>query len=198
MIKYLINKYQKLDPITKFVFWLSHVLIVLTCSFNLINHKGWHIPNDNEINYSQGKIYVVESSYTQRIGGTKSVGHIELYTDDGKKMYFTCSYTAFNYTQYSNCGNNKEYKDMVHGKYGKIGWYIQKPILWIKNPYPQMVSLAIERDGVFINETTKEETIHRMLTYKKGTIFLIVLNCIMFYGMLFFAHLTNKPKQTKE
>lgn len=197
-MKFLIKKYKNLNPITKFVFWLSHAIIVIMSSFLLLSYKGWHIPTDDEIHYSQGKIYVVESSYTQRIGGAKSVGHIELHTNDGKKMYFTCSYTAFNYTQYSNCGNNEEYKNMVHRKYGEVGWYVQKPILWIKNPYPQMVSLAIEKDGVFIDETTQDETIHHMLISKKGTIFLIIFNIIGSYGIFFFAYLVNKPKQTKE
>lgn len=163
--------------------------------FLLLNCKAWHIPTDDEIHYTKGKIYVVPANYTQRLGGTSSVGHIELYTDDGKKMYFTCNYTAFNYTQYSNCGNNKEYKDIVHGKYGEVGWYIQKPFLWIQNPHPQLVSLSVYNDGKVTYETLKNDSLKRMSLDKKSVPLFIFFNVLMWYGM--FRLFSSGNKSTK-
>lgn len=196
-MKFLITKYKNLTPSAKSAFWMCTVGFICSCSFLVLNCKAWHIPTDDEIHYTKGKIYVVPANYTQRLGGTSSVGHIELHTDDGKKMYFTCSYTALDTTQYSSCRSLKpEYKNAVHRKYGEVGWYMQKPFLWIKNPHPQLVSMAVEKNGEMVMEKTKEASIERMSVDKKDLIFMIIFAFVVFYGMLFSAFLPKKSKQS--
>lgn len=196
-MKFLIKKYKNLTPSAKSAFWICTLGFICSCLFFILNCKAWHIPTDDEIHYTKGKIYVVPANYTQRLGGTSSVGHIELHTDDGKKMYFTCSYTALDTTQYSSCRSLKpEYKNTVHRKYGEVGWYMQKPFLGIKNPHPQLVSMAVEKNGKMVMEKTKERSIERMSVDKKDLIFMIILTFGGFYGIFFLPEILNKkPKQ---
>lgn len=196
-MKFLMAKYKNLTPSAKSAFWICTLGFICSCLFFILNCKAWHIPTDDEIHYTKGKIYVVPANYTQRLGGTSSVGHIELHADDGKKMYFTCSYTALDTTQYSSCRSLKpEYKNAVHSKYGEVGWYIQKPFLGIKNPHPQLVSMAVEKNGEMVIEKTKEASIERMSVDKKALVCMIIFAFIVFYGMLFSAFLPKKSKQS--
>lgn len=170
-MKSLILKFKNLDFESQLSILFGLIFLIICHFFIFVNNKAWHIPTDDEIYYTTGKLYIENSSYHKR--GERHVSHIELYTDDNKKIYFTCSYTAFTYTQYSGCDwgdTAKEFKDKIHRKYGEIGWYQQKPLLWFKNPYPQLLSLKIKQDdGQWISIRSKEETISK----NKGFVWII-------------------------
>jgi hypothetical protein len=162
--------------------------------FLLLICKGWHIPTDDEIHYTKGKMFVVTEHFqTQR--GRSSVRHIQMHTDDGQTMYFKCGYSAYDYIEYSGCWVNPElletvYGDirLVHGKYGEIGWYTQKPLLWLNNPYPQLISLTIWQDGKLIPIRSKEVSIKRMRVDHKGIPLFIFGTWVMFSLMFLFGY----------
>lgn len=182
-MKFLFDKYKNSNGNFKFSLWLVLVTWLLVTFFLVLNDKEWHIPTNNEIQYIKGKIYVVPADYNQRIGGTNSAWHIELRTNDGGKMYFVCSYTAFYYTQYSDCGDGdgEGIKNSIDGRYGEVGWYKQKSLLGITNPYPQLASMIVVKGDDIVYERTTEQTIKRMYGYHKITIFFSLCTMLLLY-----------------
>lgn len=179
-MKKLILKFKGLDFESKLEIIGCIFLLIISNTFLFLNHKTWHIPTDDEIYYTTGKLYIENSSYYKR--GERHVSHIELHTNNGEKLYFTCSYTAFTYTQYSGCDwgdTAKDFKDKIHRKYGEIGWYKQKPLLWFKNPYPQLLSLKIKQDdGEWVYIRSKDETIGKNKGFSKITFVLFLLTLL--------------------
>lgn len=182
-MKYILIKYKNLSPFNRFSFWFCLTFSVGFTTFIFLNTVGLHIPTDNEIYYTKGKISVITHSFpTQR--GKVSVGHIKLHTNDNQTMYFTCSYTAYDYIEYSGCGNRKELIQLLQGEYGEIGWYTQKPLLWISNPHSQLISLSVERDGNVVQYKTKEDTI-KMLRGGIKNFYVLTLFCWLCFSALF-------------
>lgn len=194
MINFLIKSYKNLNSFNRFSFWLCLGFAICMTIFLLLICKGWHIPNDDEIHYTKGKMFVVTEHFqTQR--GRSSVRHIQMHTDDGQTMYFKCGYSAYDYIEYSGCWVNPElletvYGDirLVHGKYGEIGWYTQKPLLWLNNPYPQLISLTIWQDGKLIPIRSKEVSIKRMRVDHKGIPLFIFGTWVIFSLMFLFGY----------
>lgn len=194
MINFLIKSYKNLNSFNRFSFWLCLGFAICMTIFLLLICKGWHIPTDDEIHYTKGKMFVVTEHFqTQR--GRSSVRHIQMHTDDGQTMYFKCGYSAYDYIEYSGCWVNPElletvYGDirLVHGKYGEIGWYTQKPLLWLNNPYPQLISLTIWQDGKLIPIRSKEVSIKRMRVDHKGIPLFIFGTWVMFSLMFLFVY----------
>lgn len=194
MINFLIKSYKNLNSFNRFSFWLCLGFAICMTIFLLLICKGWHIPTDDEIHYTKGKMFVVTEHFqTQR--GRSSVRHIQMHTDDGQTMYFKCGYSAYDYIEYSGCWVNPElletvYGDirLVHGKYGEIGWYTQKPLLWLNNPYPQLISLTIWQDGKLIPIRSKEVSIKRMRVDHKGIPLFIFGTWVMFSLMFLFGY----------
>lgn len=194
MINFLIKSYKNLNSFNRFSFWLCLGFAICMTIFLLLICKGWHIPTDDEIHYTKGKMFVVTEHFqTQR--GRSSVKHIQMHTDDGQTMYFKCGYSAYDYIEYSGCWVNPElletvYGDirLVHGKYGEIGWYTQKPLLWLNNPYPQLISLTIWQDGKLIPIRSKEVSIKRMRVDHKGIPLFIFGTWVMFSLMFLFGY----------
>ena len=194
MINFLIKSYKNLNSFNRFSFWLCLGFAICMTIFLLLICKGWHIPTDDEIHYTKGKIFVVTEHFqTQR--GRSSVRHIQMHTDDGQTMYFKCGYSAYDYIEYSGCWVNPElletvYGDirLVHGKYGEIGWYTQKPLLWLNNPYPQLISLTIWQDGKLIPIRSKEVSIKRMRVDHKGIPLFIFGTWVIFSLMFLFGY----------
>lgn len=194
MINFLIKSYKNLNSFNRFSFWLCLGFAICMTIFLLLICKGWHIPTDDEIHYTKGKMFVVTEHFqTQR--GRSSVKHIQMHTDDGRTMYFKCGYSAYDYIEYSGCWVNPElletvYGDirLVHGKYGEIGWYTQKPLLWLNNPYPQLISLTIWQDGKLIPIRSKEVSIKRMRVDHKGIPLFIFGTWAMFSLMFLFGY----------
>lgn len=194
MINFLIKSYKNLNSFNRFSFWLCLGFAICMTIFLLLICKGWHIPTDDEIHYTKGKMFVVTEHFqTQR--GRSSVRHIQMHTDDGRTMYFKCGYSAYDYIEYSGCWVNPElletvYGDirLVHGKYGEIGWYTQKPLLWLNNPYPQLISLTIWQDGKLIPIRSKEVSIKRMRVDHKGIPLFIFGTWVIFSLMFLFGY----------
>ena len=194
MINFLIKSYKNLNSFNRFSFWLCLGFAICMTIFLLLICKGWHIPTDDEIHYTKGKMFVVTEHFqTQR--GRSSVKHIQMHTDDGRTMYFKCGYSAYDYIEYSGCWVNPElletvYGDirLVHGKYGEIGWYTQKPLLWLNNPYPQLISLTIWQDGKLIPIRSKEVSIKRMRVDHKGIPLFIFGTWVIFSLMFLFGY----------
>jgi len=194
MINFLIKSYKNLNSFNRFSFWLCLGFAICMTIFLLLICKGWHIPTDDEIHYTKGKMFVVTEHFqTQR--GRSSVRHIQMHTDDGQTMYFKCGYSAYDYIEYSGCWVNPElletvYGDirLVHGKYGEIGWYTQKPLLWLNNPYPQLISLTIWQDGKLIPIRNKEVSIKRMRVDHKGIPLFIFGTWVIFSLMFLFGY----------
>ena len=194
MINFLIKSYKNLNSFNRFSFWLCLGFAICMTIFLLLICKGCHIPTDDEIHYTKGKMFVVTEHFqTQR--GRSSVRHIQMHTDDGQTMYFKCGYSAYDYIEYSGCWVNPElletvYGDirLVHGKYGEIGWYTQKPLLWLNNPYPQLISLTIWQDGKLIPIRSKEVSIKRMRVDHKGIPLFIFGTWVMFSLMFLFGY----------
>lgn len=194
MINFLIKSYKNLNSFNRFSFWLCLGFAICMTIFLLLICKGWHIPTDDEIYYTKGKMFVVTEHFqTQR--GRSSVRHIQMHTDDGQTMYFKCGYSAYDYIEYSGCWVNPElletvYGDirLVHGKYGEIGWYTQKPLLWLNNPYPQLISLTIWQDGKLIPIRSKEVSIKRMRVDHKGIPLFIFGTWVIFSLMFLFGY----------
>lgn len=194
MINFLIKSYKNLNSFNRFSFWLCLGFAICMTIFLLLICKGWHIPTDDEIHYTKGKMFVVTEHFqTQR--GRSSVRHIQMHTDDGQTMYFKCGYSAYDYIEYSGCWVNPElletvYGDirLVHGKYGEIGWYTQKPLLWLNNPYPQLISLTIWQDGKLIPIRSKEVSIKRMRVDHKGIPLFIFGTWVIFSLMFLFGY----------
>ena len=194
MINFLIKSYKNLNSFNRFSFWLCLGFAICMTIFLLLICEGWHIPTDDEIHYTKGKMFVVTEHFqTQR--GRSSVKHIQMHTDDGQTMYFKCGYSAYDYIEYSGCWVNPElletvYGDirLVHGKYGEIGWYTQKPLLWLNNPYPQLISLTIWQDGKLIPIRSKEVSIKRMRVDHKGIPLFIFGTWVIFSLMFLFGY----------
>lgn len=194
MINFLIKSYKNLNSFNRFSFWLCLGFAICMTIFLLLICKGWHIPTDDEIHYTKGKMFVVTEHFqTQR--GRSSVRHIQMHTDDGQTIYFKCGYSAYDYIEYSGCWVNPElletvYGDirLVHGKYGEIGWYTQKPLLWLNNPYPQLISLTIWQDGKLIPIRSKEVSIKRMRVDHKGIPLFIFGTWVIFSLMFLFGY----------
>lgn len=194
MINFLIKSYKNLNSFNRFSFWLCLGFAICMTIFLLLICEGWHIPTDDEIHYTKGKMFVVTEHFqTQR--GRSSVRHIQMHTDDGQTMYFKCGYSAYDYIEYSGCWVNPElletvYGDirLVHGKYGEIGWYTQKPLLWLNNPYPQLISLTIWQDGKLIPIRSKEVSIKRMRVDHKGIPLFIFGTWVIFSLMFLFGY----------
>ena len=194
MINFLIKSYKNLNSFNRFSFWLCLGFAICMTIFLLLICKGWHSPTDDEIHYTKGKMFVVTEHFqTQR--GRSSVKHIQMHTDDGRTMYFKCGYSAYDYIEYSGCWVNPElietvYGDirLVHGKYGEIGWYTQKPLLWLNNPYPQLISLTIWQDGKLIPIRSKEVSIKRMRVDHKGIPLFIFGTWVIFSLMFLFGY----------
>lgn len=194
MINFLIKSYKNLNSFNRFSFWLCLGFAICMTIFLLLICEGWHIPTDDEIHYTKGKMFVVTEHFqTQR--GRSSVRHIQMHTDDGQTMYFKCGYSAYDYIEYSGCWVNPElletvYGDirLVHGKYGEIGWYTQKPLLWLNNPYPQLISLTIWQDGKLIPIRNKEVSIKRMRVDHKGIPLFIFGTWVIFSLMFLFGY----------
>lgn len=194
MINFLIKSYKNLNSFNRFSFWLCLGFAICMTIFLLLICKGWHIPTDDEIHYTKGKMFVVTEHFqTQR--GRSSVKHIQMHTDDGQTMYFKCGYSAYDYIEYSGCWVNPELLEtvyggirLVHGKYGEIGWYTQKPLLWLNNPYPQLISLTIWQDGKLIPIRSKEVSIKRMRVDHKGIPLFIFGTWVMFSLMFLFGY----------
>ena len=194
MINFLIKSYKNLNSFNRFSFWLCLGFAICMTIFLLLICEGWHIPTDDEIHYTKGKMFVVTEHFqTQR--GRSSVRHIQMHTDDGRTMYFKCGYSAYDYIEYSGCWVNPElletvYGDirLVHGKYGEIGWYTQKPLLWLNNPYPQLISLTIWQDGKLIPIRSKEVSIKRMRVDHKGIPLFIFGTWVIFSLMFLFGY----------
>lgn len=111
-MKNLISKYKELNGMVKFIFWMLCISTLCSWAFAVFTYTGWHIPSDDEIFYTQGKVKTVEVGYSQYKGASGTVKHIELYTDDGRVVYFVCSYTAYYYTQYSGCDGRRILNDL--------------------------------------------------------------------------------------
>lgn len=194
MINFLIKSYKNLNSFNRFSFWLCLGFAICMTIFLLLICEGWHIPTDDEIHYTKGKMFVVTEHFqTQR--GRSSVRHIQMHTDDGQTMYFKCGYSAYDYIEYSGCWVNPElletvYGDirLVHGKYGEIGWYTQKPLLWLNNSYPQLISLTIWQDGKLIPIRSKEVSIKRMRVDHKGIPLFIFGTWVIFSLMFLFGY----------
>lgn len=194
MINFLIKSYKNLNSFNRFSFWLCLGFAICMTIFLLLICEGWHIPTDDEIHYTKGKMFVVTEHFqTQR--GRSSVRHIQMHTDDGRTMYFKCGYSAYDYIEYSGCWADPElletvYGDirLVHGKYGEIGWYTQKPLLWLNNPYPQLISLTIWQDGKLIPIRSKEVSIKRMRVDHKGIPLFIFGTWVIFSLMFLFGY----------
>lgn len=194
MINFLIKSYKNLNSFNRFSFWLCLGFAICMTIFLLLICEGWHIPTDDEIHYTKGKMFVVTEHFqTQR--GRSSVRHIQMHTDDGQTIYFKCGYSAYDYIEYSGCWVNPElletvYGDirLVHGKYGEIGWYTQKPLLWLNNPYPQLISLTIWQDGKLIPIRSKEVSIKRMRVDHKGIPLFIFGTWVIFSLMFLFGY----------
>lgn len=206
MINFLIKSYKNLNSFNRFSFWLCLGFAICMTIFLLLICKGWHIPTDDEIHYTKGKMFVVTEHFqTQR--GRSSVRHIQMHTDDGQTMYFKCGYSAYDYIEYSGCWVNPElletvYGDirLVHGKYGEIGWYTQKPLLWLNNPYPQLISLTIWQDGKLIPIRSKEVSIKRMRVDHKGIPLFIFGTWVMFSLMFLigYKYIGSQPHFNEE
>ncbi|WP_066803863.1 hypothetical protein [Moraxella oblonga] len=154
---------QKIKRLNTTVFFVLF-LVLATLAFVILNDRGWHIPTDSEIHHATGIIHVIGDDYHQK-NGSGSVAHIQIHTDDGKKIYLTCSYTALGYTQYSGCEQGwavKDFKNVVHKQQGEVSWYVQNKFLGITNPYPQLLSMTVRKDGKVIYERTKEQTLTQM------------------------------------
>lgn len=198
MITKFFQRYKEFDGLLLFSFWSSVVLVVIFFLFGIITYTGWHIPTDDEIHYTQGKIRVVKEGYYQKIG-SGDANHVKLYTNDNKTLHLTCSYTAFYYTQYSSCYGvygKKEFINIVDGKQGVVGWYIQKPFFGLKNPYPQLIYLSIiDQEGNTQIIFDKASRIERM---KKGVYFRIFMfffsSFLVFYIVLLPVYRLYYPK----
>ena len=204
MINFLIKSYKNLNSFNRFSFWLCLGFAICMTIFLLLICKGWPIPTDDEIHYTKGKMFVVTEHFqTQR--GRSSVRHIQMHTDDGQTMYFKCGYSAYDYIEYSGCwadpdliksaygsiGHNDSARNnirLVHGKYGEIGWYTQKPLLWLNNPYPQLISLTIWQDGKLIPIRNKEVTIQSMQSHPSEVSFFILGVWVIFSLMFLFGY----------
>lgn len=187
IMKILIKRYKEFNNFLKFAFWFCSLVFFAVSLFFILNDKSWHIPTENEIHYSTGKAYAITQNYYQKNNGYGNVAHIELHTNNGDKLYFTCSYTALNYTQYSGCDREKinDFKKKVHNKQVEIGWYKQKPFFGITNPYPQMISLTIKDNYGIFHYRTKESSLNQMLGYHKVTLFFIIFAFFLLYGIMF-------------
>ncbi|MDO4896725.1 MAG: hypothetical protein Q3971_05110 [Moraxella sp.] len=198
-----LKKLQNVDNL-KFLVCITILAILISLWFMTVTRPGWHIPTPDEIHYDEGVVSVVRVYYSNK--KNRWVEHIELKTDDGKLIHFGCSYTAYYYTQYSNCLFSEEYQDFVkqvHNKRGVVGWYVQKPFLGHNNPYPQLISLSI--DGQYTKDLNYDGIIARM--HESRNLFpILVVVIFVIWSMLFLFivitelrfHKKNSLVQTKK
>lgn len=175
----LLKEIQNVDNL-KFLICITVLVILISLWFMTMTRMGWHIPTTDEVYYNEGVVSVVRVYYSNK--KNRWVEHIELKTDDGKLIHFGCSYTAYYYTQYSGCLFSEEYQDFVkkvHNKRGVVGWYVQKPFLGAKNPYPQIVSLNIE--GKYAKDLNYEGIIARMHEDRKLFPILVVVIFVIWF-----------------
>lgn len=188
----MISKYKSLNKNTKTALLCSIPCFLLMSCFGVITTQGWHVPNLDEVHYDEGIVKVVEIPKSKK--GT--VAHIEIKTNDGRRLHLGCSYTAYYYINYSNCakGKRKEFLNKVHGKNAKVGWYIQKPFLGFHNPYPQMISLQI--DGNYVNDFEYDKKAIYLSDAWKRFLIGIMANFIIFSIMYILIYSLPNPNKS--
>lgn len=176
---------------TKIAFWMTAIGFLLFATDGLLLGKFWHIPSPSDIHYSTGIVHVIKSPSKHNT----TVNHIQLKTKDGQLLHLACSYTAYYYSKRSYCISHyeKELVSKIYGKQATVGWYIQKPLLGINNPYPQLIDLNVEGEQII----SYQKRIELMRSDVKPTIIYILFQLTIAISTFLFLYRVYNPKIKK-
>lgn len=158
------------------VFVIVAVAIVYGIFNFLTIYKGKDFPNKNEIQYSEGLLYVE--------GSTNANYHILLMDEQtNRSTKYSCSYSAFNSKDFSNCVSKGSLDEYIAEK-STIGWYIQKSFLGAVNPHRQLVSIEINGKKV----KSYEQTLSKIRSGQKFNIFIYMI-VSFFFILIFYSYI---------
>ena len=152
--------------------------------------KGRDFPQENELKYAEGIIQTHTDSAGSR--GSVVVNVVELIDGNNQVTNYYCNYSAYFRIGLSECIDDKEISNYL-GKPAKIGWYMQKDYLFFHNPYPQLVTLEVDRVLVRDYHKSLERVAYYNAKYKKFawfiffplSVFLFLLSCVDIFIMFF-------------
>lgn len=151
-----------------FVYMLAILSILFTICLgiymvtdSLSEIRGQDFPQINELKYSEGILRAYHQRFDESDGdGTRDILMVRLLNQKSSDALldnsYYCNYMSKHDPRTSFC--LKEEDIFNHRKkYAKIGWYIPKPFLWHKNPYPQIVTLEVENKLILSYDFSKYE-----------------------------------------
>lgn len=129
----------------------------MMASLTLSDYKGIGFPPENELQYSTGfikagKIAVKHSS--KGLQKAMPVIYLSPSLESPKSVAYICSYNGT--MHFGDCFYDAIPAEYIH-QYAKIGWYQQPDIIFLNNPYRQLVTLEVNGKMVIDYQTTKNK-----------------------------------------
>lgn len=102
----------------------------------ILKWQGRDFPQESEIQYSEGRLYLDRIKTSSRSGSTTT----DMYLiENGKKVRYYCGYSAYHVASMDSCLPDDEDARSDIGKTVRVGWYYQKDFLGFHNPHRQLV-----------------------------------------------------------
>lgn len=155
--------------------------VVMMTGTVLSGYKGIGLPPENELQYSTGfikagKIAVRHSS--KGLQKAMPVIYLSPSLESPKAVTYICSYSGT--MKFGDCFHDDIPTEYIH-QYAKIGWYQQPDIIFLDNPYRQLVTLEVNGKMVIDYQTTKNKIQEaNRSNYIANFIFMIV-NLVVVY-----------------
>lgn len=153
----------------------------MMASLTLSNYKGIGFPPENELQYSTGfikagKIAVKHSS--KGLQKAMPVIYLSPSLESPKAVTYICSYSGT--MHFGDCFYDAIPAEYIH-QYAKIGWYQQPDIIFLDNPYRQLVTLEVNGKMVIDYQTTKNKIQEKNRSNYIAFFIVIITNLVCIY-----------------
>lgn len=153
----------------------------MMASLTLSDYKGIGFPPENELQYSTGfikagKIAVKHSS--KGLQKAMPVIYLSPSLESPKSVAYICSYNGT--MHFGDCFYDAIPAEYIH-QYAKIGWYQQPDIIFLDNPYRQLVTLEVNGKMVIDYQTTKNKIQEKNRSNYIAFFIVIITNLVCIY-----------------
>lgn len=156
--------------------------VVMMTGTVLSGYKGIGLPPENELQYSTGFIKAgkIAVSYgTRRPKVPMPVIYLSPSLESPKAVTYICSYSG-DITLSDDCFHDDIPTEYIH-QYAKIGWYQQPDIIFLDNPYRQLVTLEVNGKMVIDYQTTKNKIQEENRSNYIAFFIVVILNLVVVY-----------------
>lgn len=157
-------------------------VVIMMLSLILSDYKGIGFPPENELQYSTG--FIKAGKIGVSYGGRHSkivpmpVIYLSPSLESPKAVTYICSYSGT--MHFGDCFYDAIPAEYIH-QYAKIGWYQQPDIIFLDNPYRQLVTLEVNGKMVIDYQTTKNKIQEKNRSNYIAFFIVIITNLVCIY-----------------